>query len=283
MSDSVIGLLAAANQAPEKFFAMGVKTPKTTSDVQAQIIEDLSILVGGRAVIQAAGQVIRDVKLEELGWARRAWADLHNLGIIGGRGEARRLRQHIAALRMAHQRADNPSQRDELQARIGKLIGGSAILRIGAATETELEPRLQLARRTASAMRAAILEGVLPGGGVALLNCRPTLSARLAGCQDADQRAAFQILLKALEVPAHTIIHNAGFDASEVMAEIRSAGPNFGFDVRTAQVVELEPAGILDVAGVQKAAVSSAILGAALALTVDVLVHKEKPDVSSGP
>jgi chaperonin GroEL len=275
--------LATINQDPGKFRVIAVKTPKNIQDIQAQIMQDLSMLAGGRPVIQAAGQHIRDVRVDELGRARRAWADLHNFGIIGGRGEPRRLRQHIAALRVSFQRAGTLSQRNELQTRIGKLLGGSATLRIGAATETEMDTRLQLAKRTANAMRAAIQEGVLPGGGVALLNCRPSLQARLAGCRDADERAAYHILLKALEVPARTIISNAGFDASQVMAEIKLSGLNHGFDVRGAQVVELDQAGILDVAGVQKAAVSRSILSAALALTVDVLVHKENPEMSSEP
>ena len=119
---------------------------------------------------------------------------------------------------------------------------------------------------------------MLPGGGVSLLACRPTLQKMLDQSTDSDERAAYRILLKALETPMRTILGNAGYDASEMMAEIRHAGAGSGFDVRSGQIVDVAEAGIFDAANVLRAAVRSAVGGAALALTVDVLVHHKRPE-----
>ena len=126
-------------------------------------------------------------------------------------------------------------------------------------------------------------DGVLPGGGVSLLACRPAVQELLEASSDPDERAAYRILIKALEAPARAIIGNGGYDASEVMAEIRLAGPGHGFDVRHGKVVDIVQAGIYDLAGVQKAAVYGAVASAALALTVDVLIHHKKPPQATTP
>jgi chaperonin GroEL len=276
LSDTAMSLLLA-NRNPEKFQVIAVKTPGSTLADQMAALQDLAVLTGGRAFTKSAGQSFDGITPEDLGQARRAWADRSNFGIVGGRGDPRGLRQHIANLRSAFKMAEDRDERKKLQQRIGKLIGGSATLRIGAVTETEIETRKTLAERTAETLRGALMEGVLPGGGVALLNCRPALKRMLDACDAPDERAAFRILMRAMEEPTRTIIANAGFDASEVMAEVRLAGPGHGFDATSEQVVDVVQSGIMDVAAVQKSAVHSAIAGAALALTTDVLVHHKKP------
>jgi chaperonin GroEL len=131
-------------------------------------------------------------------------------------------------------------------------------------------------------MRGALREGVLPGGGVALIACRDLLARKLNQAQDLDERAAYDILLHASEAPLRALLLNAGHDPSEVLASVYRAGPGYGFDVLRCQVVEMSQAGIFDAASVVKAAVFSAIHGAALALTVDVMVHlKNPPDASA--
>jgi chaperonin GroEL len=170
--------------------------------------------------------------------------------------------------------------RKKLRERIGKLMGGSATLWVGAASELEITARKELAQRTADALRGAIMEGVLAGGGVSLLACRPVLQRALDQSTDADERAAYRILTKAMTEPIRTIIANAGYDASEIMAETKRAEPGHGFDVRSGQIVDMAQAGIFDAASVQAEAVRSAVAGAALALTVDVLVHRRKPEGS---
>jgi chaperonin GroEL len=196
------------------------------------------------------------------------------------------LRRHIADLRAAFSHAAGPSAeraqqnqtaRRKLRERIGKLMGGSAILWVGGATELEINARKARAERMANALRGALMEGVLPGGGVSLLACRPALREVLDRSLDPDERAAYRILIKAMEEPTRTILTNAGYDASEVMADIEHTGPGHGFDVRCGQIVNVAEAGIYDVASAQRAAVHTAIASAALALTVDVLIHHKTP------
>jgi chaperonin GroEL len=278
IADAAIALLSTVNREPEKFKVMAVEVPGATLADQVAALQDLSILTGGRFFTRHAGQKPEQVRFDDLGRARKVWVERLNFGIIGGQGDPRVLRKHIADLRSAFKRAEDADDRRKLQERIGKLMGGSATLFVGANTELEIEARKELAKRTADALRGAIIEGFLPGGGVALLACRSVLRDMLAKASDPDERAAYQILIRAFEEPIRTILTNAGHDASEVMAEIKLAGPGHGFDARSRQVVDVAQSGILDVASVQKEAVRSAVSGAALALTVDVLVHRKSYD-----
>lgn len=283
LSDGVIALLLAVSKEPEKFRVIAAKTPGTTSTDQMTAMEDLAVLTGGRPVVRAAGGGLRTIRVEDLGQARRAWTNRFYVGIVGGKGDPRALRTHIANLRKAFGRAEDVDARRKYQERIGKLMGGSATLWIGGVSDMEITARKDLAERTADALRANVREGVVPGGGVSLLACRPALQERLDQSTDEDERAAYRILIKALEMPIRTILENAGHDASEVMAHIKLAGDGSGFDVRSAQIVNMVEAGILDGAGVLKAAVRSAGVSAGLALTTDVLVHNKKPAESVEP
>jgi chaperonin GroEL len=238
----------------------------------------MAVLAGGRPLLRAAGHTLAGVTLHDLGAARRVWADTAQFGIVGGKGDPRRLRAHIANLRTLFARTTDAAARASIQARIGKLLGGSATLSIGATTETECAALTQIAERAARALRGARMEGVVPGGGVAFLECRPVLQEMLDRSTDLDEQAAYRLLIRALEEPMRTIIGNAGCDAGEIMGQVRLAGPGSGYDVRIGQVVHMAPAGIFDVASVQKAAIRRAITTAAIALSVDVLVHHRKPE-----
>jgi chaperonin GroEL len=264
--------LLLTNKKNEAFQAVAVKTPAAARDV----LEDLAVLTGGRPFFKAAGDTLSHIKLEDFGYARRVWADQRNFGIVGGRGDARALRRHIAALRTAFDGAKESGNRLRLQKRIGKLMGGAATLWVGGATELEINTRKALAERTATAMRGTMREGVLPGGGVALLACADVLQPLLDQSTDTDERAAYRILRKAMETPIRTIVSNAGYEAQEVLGQIMAAGGCHGFDVTSGQVVDVMQVGIWDAATVQKTAVSTAIAGAAQALTVDVMVHHRR-------
>jgi chaperonin GroEL len=156
------------------------------------------------------------------------------------------------------------------------------VLWIGGNSEPELATREELAKRTSAMLRTALREGVLPGGGLALLACRPKLRRLLEASTNSDEQAAYRILLRALEEPIRTIVSNAGFDAGSVVAQVNQSEPGCGFDVRQGQLVQLEQTGILDVAAAQKAAIHGAVTSAALALTVDILVHKKTPEATPG-
>jgi chaperonin GroEL len=282
ISDSAIGFLLT-NKHPEKLRLVAVKTPGWDKEQKKWVLEDLVALAGGRAFVNAAGDTFQHIRREDFGSARRAWADRHNFGIIGGKGDPRRLRQHIATIRAGFENSDNANTRDLLRQRIGKLLGGSATLWVGGVTERQINARVETARRAATAVRGALREGVVPGGGVAFLDCRPVVQRMLASATDPDERAAYRILNDALAAPIRAIISNAGFDASETLAEIRVAGPGHGFDVVHERVVNMADAGIYDSAAVQKSAVYAAVASAAQALTIDVMVHHRQPEQAPLP
>ncbi len=278
VSDLTIGMLLMNREKGKiKLDVIAVKTPGVSADDQRMALIDMAVLTGGRALFRAAGDTLKSMKAADLGHARRVWADRNNLGIIGGQGDPRQLREHIASLRAAHARATDADERGKLQVRIGQLLGGSATLRVGGTTETELDFNKEQATRAAGAMRGAMREGVLPGGGAALLACRPMLEARMAESEDSDQRAAYRILLAAMEAPARALLQNAGYDPSATLGRLDGLEPGHGFDVITGKVVDLRAAGILDITTVVKSAVRSAVATTAMALTTDVVVHRAKP------
>ncbi|MGQ9584235.1 MAG: chaperonin GroEL [Anaerolineae bacterium] len=279
LSEECISLLLSASQNTERFQVIAVRTPGHSSLAWAEAMEDIGILTGGRTIIHEAGDTLRGVNLNDLGHARRVWAERQFFGIVGGKGDPKRLRHHITCLRSAFgRRIEGEEAHKQLRERIGKLMGGSATLLVGGATESEVHARRELAERTANVLRAALRGGVLPGGGVALLNCRQGLYRQMKASMDTDERAAYRTLIKASETPIRIILTNAGFDASEVMDHINQTDSSHGLDVRSGKIVNVVQAGIWDVATVLKTAVQSAVAGASLALTTDVLVHHRNPE-----
>jgi chaperonin GroEL len=240
----------------------------------------MAILTGAQVISSTASDSLSNVKLEDLGRARRIWANADNFGIIGGRGDPRRLREHIASLRQGYANVKDADDRKKILERLGKLMGGSATLWVGDLTPNAVEIRKEIASHAAEAMRGAMREGVVPGGGVALLNCRPVLQRAMKGVTDPDEMAAYRILIKALEQPFRVLVQNAGMDLDEVGPAVKMAGPGFGYDVVRQEVVDMVKSNIFDVAPVVKAAVYSAINGASLALTTDVVIHRKNPPES---
>lgn len=271
------------NNKPGEFDILAVKTPGLTIPEIMGVLEDMSFLTGARIFSKQGGERLAGIRAEDLGHARRAWADREFFGIVGAQGDPRALRQHIARLKAAHSAIGDLAERKNLRERIGKLTGGAATLWIGGNTEAEVNVRKELAEHTIEAVRGALLAGVVPGGGTALLDCRPALRDRLKAATASEERAAYRILIRALEEPARTIIANAGFDVDEVMAEIRQAGRGHGFDVEAEQVVPMASRGVLDSGSALKAAVKLAVLSAGIALTADVLVHHKKPVEATNP
>jgi chaperonin GroEL len=277
LSDAAIGFLLT-NRDPERLQVIAVTTPDYSKDPQAAALQDMAALTGGRIFLAVTGATLDHVRPEDLGRARRAWADLRNFGIIGGKGDPRALRRHIHRLQKAYENIDAPVLKAKLLTRLGKLMGGSATLWVGASTEVIMNRRVEVAKRTASAMRLALEEGVVPGGGIAILSCRQALRDQLAHAEEPDERAAYEILIKAAEAPLRTIAANAGYDACEVMSDLRLAGPGHGLDVVRDEIVSIEESKLFDPAGVVKAALFGAVKTAALALTVDVIVHHAEPE-----
>jgi len=282
LSDKVIGLLVTA-QRTNKMQIFAVKTPGMRIDDQQAAMEDLAVLTGGRAFLKAAGETLEGVILDTLGEARRIWADMEYLGVVGGRGDPLLRRAWIEKLSKAYHHSEEAEPRAKLCDRVGRLYSGSAVLWLGGITESEIEARKELAQRAIQTLRGALHEGVVPGGGAALLACRPPLRQKLASSQDPDEQAALQVLLAALESPFRTIVQNAGLHAGRALDQLEGAGPGYTLDINTGQVSHHDHSGVFDVAAVVKAAAQSAVLGAGLALTIDAFVHRKKPPVMTNP
>jgi chaperonin GroEL len=277
MSSEAIAVLVHNKQA-KVIDTLAVRTPAIGDLDQMAALEDLAVLTGGRYFCQAAGQTLDHIRLEDLGRLRRAWATDDKFGIVGGKGDQHQLRQHIQTIRSQFTDAEG-DQKEKLQERLGRLIGGTAMLYIGGHTETEIKTRMEVAKRTVVTLRAVLDGGVVPGGGVALLNCQPVLqqAVREAGLDDPDRRAALLILKRALEAPIRTIADNAGFTPDTIVDKVRQSQPGFGLDVLSGQVVDMRAASILDPASVLEKAITVAVHTAATALTTDVIIHRRRP------
>jgi chaperonin GroEL len=282
ISEKAISVLTAANRNPEKFTAIAVNCPIEVN-AQAVWLQDIGILTGARPFLKAFGDRPETVTLSGLGQARRVWADMEHFGIIGGKGEPIEVHKHIHALKHHYETCEDQDQCKQTLERIGKLLGGSATLMVGGITELEINQKKEVAERTVQAIRETMKSGYLPGGGVTYLNCRPVVKEMIAKAADMDERKAYKILLRALEEPARVILENAGFDPSEVMPVLNRAEAGMGYDVRTREIVDFESVGIIDSANVLLSAFRQAISSAALALSVDVLVHKKNPATAVNP
>jgi chaperonin GroEL len=247
------------------------------SDVQMTNMIDIAVLTGGKPLVTAAGDTLARVTPAHFGRARCIWVNEEYTGIVNPQGDPKEIRKHVAMLKTALKNVKKTEDRQRFQERLGKLLGGAAAIDVGGLTETEMETRKALAKRTVETLRGAIREGILPGGGSALLGCRPALGSLLENTNSLDARAAHRILKFALEVPFRTLMTNSGQSEGKILSEVDFAGPGFGFDLVSEQVCEMIPNGIVDVAAVQKQAVMSAIRGAALALTVDIIIHRDDP------
>jgi chaperonin GroEL len=276
LSDSVIGFLLA-NVDTARFRAIAVTTPGYGLD-QIGELEDLAVVTGGRPILKVTAETLDHIRLQDLGRAGRMWADIHNFGVIDGTADPAAVERHLLSLFSAFERADDPVLREKLRKRIARIQGDSVTLWVGGDRPDAIKARTDLAERTAGMIREALMYGVTAGGGAALLGCRPALRRLLADSSEADARAAYQILLRAVERPMRVIASNAGYDPEAVLAQVEQTGPGYGLDATTGQVVAMTQAGILDVASVLKSAVSSAVSSAALALTVEVMVQHRMPE-----
>ena len=252
-----------------------VKIPGNKIYTQRHSLEDLAMLTGAKILESISGDSLQQITLGHFGFALRAWANFEFFGIVGGKGDIRILRSHISDLRRSFTTASGVENRTRLQARIGKLMGGAATLYIGDYAPVGQSVRKKLAERTAVAMRGAIVDGVVPGGGVTLLGCRNLLRRKLIGVRSREERVACIMLLATLEVPARTLLQNAGLEPTEWLIRLKKAGVGMGCDTINRRVVSMHKEGIYDPTVVVTNALYFAVYSAALALTVDVLVHRK--------
>jgi len=263
------------------FTAVAVKAPGF-GDRRKAMLEDLAILTAGTFISEELGVKLENVTTDMLGQAKRVVITKDDTTVIEGKGSAEAIQGRIAQLKRQIEDTDSSYDREKLQERLGKVTGGVAVINVGAATETELKERKHRMEDALSATRAAVEEGIVPGGGVTLINAIPALKGlRLKG----EEAIGVDIMRRALEEPARQIADNAGLEGAVVVAKIKSLPPGQGMDVVTERYVDMMEAGIVDPAKVTRTALQNATSIAAMVLSTEATVAEipEKPAATPHP
>src|SRR5579883_2345604 len=226
------------------FQAVAVKAPGF-GDRRKRMLEDIAILSGGEVITEEMGLKLENTKLSQLGRARKVVVDKDSTTIIDGAGDSEAIKGRIKQLKGEIENTDSDFDREKLQERLAKLSGGVAVVKVGAATETEMKETKHRVEDALQAARAALEEGVVPGGGVALLNAADAIKEKLlASFTDGDERTGAQIIIKSLEEPLRQLATNAGLEGSVVVQQVRTSKPGEGLNVDTGEVTDLVKAGI---------------------------------------
>ena len=245
-------------------------------DCRKAMLEDIAVLTGGKAITEDLGIKLENVKIEDLGKAKKVTIDKDNTTIVEGAGKASEIEGRVKQIRQQVENTTSDYDREKLQERLAKLVGGVAVIKVGAATETELKEKKARVEDAMHATRAAVEEGIVPGGGAALLRALPALEKIKA---EGDEHVGVGIVRRALEEPARQIAHNAGFEGAVVIGKIRdSKDEHFGFNADTGEYVDLVKAGVIDPAKVTRLALQNAASIAGLMLTTEALVAELKED-----
>ena len=263
------------------FNAAAVKAPGF-GDRRKRMLEDIAILTGGEVITEELGLRLENTALDQLGRARRVVITKDDTTIIDGAGDAEAIRGRINQIRAELESTDSDFDREKLQERLAKLAGGVAVIKVGAATETELKERKHRVEDALSATRAALEEGIVPGGGVALLHAQDDV-AGLLDSLDSDEKTGARIVHRALEEPIRQIAENAGADGSIVVDKVRSQGGAIGFNALTGQYEDLVASGIIDPAMVTRSALQNAASIGSLIVTTDVVVAEPEEEAPAMP
>ena len=239
-------------------------------DRRKAMLEDLAILTGGQVVAEELGLTLDKITIEHLGMAGRVEVSKENTIIIDGAGDADRIEARVKAIRTQAEEATSDYDREKLNERVAKLAGGVAVLRIGAATEVEMKEKKDRIDDALHATKAAVQEGIVPGGGVALIRAKQAIVG-LKG-DNADQQAGINIVLRAMEEPLRCIVSNAGESADVVLNAVENGTGNYGYNAATEQYCDMMTAGVIDPAKVVKTALVNAASVAGLLLTTDCAI-----------
>jgi chaperonin GroEL len=254
---------------------VAVKAPGF-GDRRKEMLEDIAVLTGGKAITEDLGIKLENVKIEELGRAKKVIIDKDNTTIIEGAGKANEIEGRIKQLRTQVEDATSDYDKEKLQERLAKLVGGVAVIKVGAATETELKEKKARVEDAMHATRAAVEEGIVPGGGVALLRC---ISALEQLKLHDDESIGVNIVKRALEEPTRQIAQNAGHEGAIVVGRVRdSKDGNFGFNAENGEFGDMIKAGVIDPAKVTRLALQNAASIVALMLTTEVLIADIKEE-----
>jgi chaperonin GroEL len=254
------------------FNVLAVKAPGF-GDRRKEMLEDIAVLTGGTVISEDTGRKIENVKVEDCGRADKVWADKENCRIIGGKGTAMALKGRVAQIKREIDASTSDFDREKLQERLAKLSGGVAVINVGAATEVELKDKKERVNDAVAATKAALEEGIVPGGGVALIRARSVLPKVRESLATDDEKVGIDILHKALGEPARWIAKNAGADEGWVLKTIEeSKVADFGFNAMSMEFGSMLVAGILDPAKVTRTAVQNAASIGMMVLTTEALI-----------
>ncbi len=267
------------------FNTLAVKAPGF-GDRKKEMLQDIAIVTGAQVISEELGLKLENIELKNFGRARKVVAEKEKTTIIEGKGKKEDIEARIKQIKNEIKTTESEFDREKLQERLAKLVGGVAVIKVGAATEVEQKTRQKKTENALNATRAAIEEGILPGGGVALLRSIPVLEKmKLEG----DEKTGLNILKKALEKPIRQIAENCGMDGSVVVQKVRELGKNFGFNALKMEYVDLIEAGVIDPTKVVRTALENAASAASMLLTTEAVVvelpeeDKEKGGMSSIP
>ncbi|MFL5915451.1 MAG: chaperonin GroEL [Gaiellaceae bacterium] len=265
------------------FQAVAVKAPGF-GDRRKRMLEDIAILAGGEVITEEMGLKLENTKLSQLGHARRVVVDKDSTTIIDGAGETDAIKGRIKQLKSEIENTDSDFDREKLQERLAKLSGGVAVVKVGASTETEMKEKKHRVEDALQAARAALEEGQVPGGGVALLNAADVVRDEVLGKLEGDEKTGAQIIIRALEEPLRQLAYNAGLEGSVVVQQVRTAEKGFGLNVETGEVEDLLKSGIGDPTMVTRSALQNAASIAKNILTTEAVVAEapEKNSVGAG-
>jgi chaperonin GroEL len=245
-------------------------------DRRKAMLEDIAILTGATVISEETGKQLEKATLEDLGRAKRVEVRKEDTIIIDGAGDEQRIKARVKSIRVQIDEATSDYDREKLQERVAKLAGGVAVIKVGAATEVEMKEKKDRVDDALHATRAAVEEGIVPGGGVALLRARAAVTS-LKGA-NADQDAGIQIVLRALESPLRVIASNAGDEPSVVIAKVLEGKGNYGYNAATGEYGDLVEAGVVDPTKVTRTALQNAASIAGLILTTDATVAEAPKD-----
>src|SRR6204780_679177 len=260
---------------------VAVKAPGF-GDRRKEMLEDIATLTGGKSITEDLGIKLEKVTLEDLGHAKKVSIDKDNSTIIEGAGKSTEIEGRVRQIRAQVEDTTSDYDREKLQERLAKLVGGVAVIKVGAATETELKEKKARVEDAMHATRAAVEEGIVPGGGVALIRCVPAVE-KLIATLEGDEKTGAQIVLRALEEPLRQIVANAGEEGAVVVAKVlESKEPHYGYNAQTDKFEDLVKAGVIDPTKVTRTALQNAASIAALLLTTEALIC-EIPEKQAAP
>jgi len=253
-------------------------------DRRKAMLQDIAILTGGQVISDEVGLSLEKASLNDLGEAKKVVVEKENTTLIGGAGKTTDIKSRVTQIRQQIEEATSDYDKEKLQERVAKLSGGVAVIKVGAATEIEMKEKKARVEDALHATRAAVEEGVVPGGGVALLRAQKAVE-KLEGANE-DQKVGIKILSRAIEEPLRQIVDNAGEDAAVVLNKVKEGKGNFGYNAQTGEYGDLIEAGILDPTKVTRLALQNAASVAGLLLTTEVMVAeapKEEEHAHAGP